>query len=87
MLYCFLGLEPTGDGFAINPKLPKTWPSLEVTGIHVQNHVIDVTAYQDGRIRIEPRRTGPQPLRVCRENQPTASLQLTVGETIELKPE
>ena len=87
MLYGFLGLEPTGDGFAINPKLPKTWPSLEVTGIHVQNHVIDVTAYQDGRIRIEPRRTGPQPLRVCRENQPTASLQLTVGETIELKPE
>ena len=87
MLYGFLGLQPTGEGFTITPRLPKRWPSLEVTGIHVQNHLVDVTAYRDGRIRIAPRRTGPELLRVVGENLPASELQLTVGETVDLKPE
>jgi hypothetical protein len=42
MLYGFLGLKPTADGCTISPKLPSDWPSLQVTRIHLHDHVIDV---------------------------------------------
>ncbi len=49
MLYGFLGLEPTPTGFTIDPRLPKDWPGLTITGIHLQGvavagSVITVTA-------------------------------------------
>jgi cellobiose phosphorylase len=43
MLYGFLGFEPTADGFNINPQLPKEWPELTVTRIHLHQFVIDIT--------------------------------------------
>ena len=43
MLYGFLGLRPTADGFAIEPHLPKDWPSLTVSRIHLHDKVIDIT--------------------------------------------
>jgi hypothetical protein len=86
MLYGFLGLHPTGDGFSLDPSLPGEWPSLEVTGIHVQDHVIDVTAYQDGRAEIRCRRAGARPLRIYGEGIPPAGLQLIAGQSIMLKP-
>lgn len=85
MLYGFLGLRPTGVGFSVAPSLPADWPSLEVTGIHVQDHVIEVTAYQDGRVRIICRREGTKPLRVSGEKIPVTTLSLAAGEAIELK--
>ncbi|MFN9604543.1 MAG: hypothetical protein ACK6A7_14025 [Planctomycetota bacterium] len=54
MLYGFLGFEPTADGFRARPRLPSSWPSLTITGIHVGNRVIDLTAYPDGRIEERP---------------------------------
>jgi hypothetical protein len=33
MLDGFLGFIPTGDGFRLNPRLPRDWPSLSVEGI------------------------------------------------------
>lgn len=33
MLSGFLGFQPGGDGFAIDPKLPKDWPSLAINRI------------------------------------------------------
>jgi hypothetical protein len=42
MLYGFLGLKPTADGCEIEPRLPKAWPSLEITRIHLHDHVLDV---------------------------------------------
>jgi hypothetical protein len=87
MLYGFLGFRPTGEGFTIAPRLPADWPSLEVTGIHVQNHVIDVKAHRDGGMKIHCRRAGNGRLRVGGERLPAADLQLTARQSIELKPE
>jgi hypothetical protein len=42
MLYGFLGLHPTADGFRIAPRLPSDWKDLSITRIHVHDHVIDV---------------------------------------------
>jgi hypothetical protein len=44
MLYGFLGCHPTADGCVINPQLPKDWPSLTITRIHLHEHVLDITA-------------------------------------------
>ena len=40
----FLGLRPLADGLALNPRLPKAWPSLGVTGIYWHDLVFDVEA-------------------------------------------
>ncbi len=86
MLYGFLGLRPTGDGFSLAPNLPSEWPSLQVAGIHLQDHVIDVTAHQDGRVEIHCRRAGKESLHVSGEAIAPTDMQLTTGQTIELKP-
>jgi hypothetical protein len=39
----FLGFKPRADGFELNPRLPKDWPQLEVTRIHLHSIVMDVT--------------------------------------------
>jgi hypothetical protein len=44
MLYGFLGLHPTADGFTIDPRLPADWKELMVTRIHLHDHVLDVRA-------------------------------------------
>jgi hypothetical protein len=53
MLYGFLGFRPTPEGFEIHPRLPRDWPSLTITGIHLHDRVIDVTAEQGGGVRID----------------------------------
>ncbi len=63
MLYGFLGFKPIPDGFSINPKLPTAWPSLTITRIHVQDHVITVTASKD-EIKIEAKRFSNNALNV-----------------------
>jgi hypothetical protein len=52
MLYGFLGFRPTVDGFSIAPKLPKDWPELTVTRIHLHDAVLDITAKQGGALSI-----------------------------------
>jgi hypothetical protein len=47
MLYGFLGAEPRPGGLRINPRMPADWPSLTVTRIQAQGHVLDVTATPD----------------------------------------
>jgi cellobiose phosphorylase len=42
MLYGFLGFEPTPTGFTIDPRLPKDWPGLTITGIHLHDTILDV---------------------------------------------
>jgi len=44
MIHGFLGLKPRGDGFEINPRLPKDWPQLEITQIHLHQLTLDVVA-------------------------------------------
>ena len=52
MLYGFLGFTPTVEGGAIAPRLPRDWPSLTITRIHLHGHVLDITA-QGNTIRVK----------------------------------
>ncbi len=53
MLYGFLGFTPGPDGYTLNPRLPKDWPSLTVTGIHFHGETLDITAHPDGRTEVK----------------------------------
>jgi len=61
MLYGFLGLHPTADGFAIEPHLPKDWPSLTVSRIHLHDKVLDITV-RDKTVSLTGTTAGPDPL-------------------------
>ncbi|MDG3004440.1 glycosyl hydrolase family 65 protein [Paludisphaera mucosa] len=47
MLYGFLGVEPRPGGLKIDPRLPSTWPSLTITRVQAQGHVLDLAAEPD----------------------------------------
>ncbi|RIK80583.1 MAG: hypothetical protein DCC67_09215 [Planctomycetota bacterium] len=64
MLYGFLGFRPAADGFAINPRLPKDWPELTVSRIHLHEYVLDVTAKRDGTARVVAHHPGRSTLTV-----------------------
>lgn len=53
MLYGFLGFQPHPDGFTVNPRLPKDWPSLTIHGIQFHDQILKITAHADGRTDIE----------------------------------
>ncbi len=44
MLYGFMGLQPTVGGCRLEPRLPKAWPSLTITRVHLRDHVLAITA-------------------------------------------
>lgn len=52
MLYGFLGFQPMGDGFAIDPKLPSGWQSLRIDRIRWQGLTLAITVTPT-TIRIE----------------------------------
>ena len=62
MLYGFLGFRPTIDGFAVDPTLPKDWPSLLISDIHIHDWVLDITAEQSGRVRFRMKQPGSRRL-------------------------
>jgi hypothetical protein len=43
MIYGFLGLRPSADGLSLNPKLPKDWPELTITRVHLHDRVLDIS--------------------------------------------
>jgi hypothetical protein len=43
MMYGFLALRPTADGFTIAPRLPKDWHSLTISRIHLHDKVLNLT--------------------------------------------
>jgi Glycosyl hydrolase family 65, C-terminal domain len=47
MLYGFLGAEPRPGGLRLAPALPAAWPSLTITNVRVQGHMLDITASRD----------------------------------------
>ena len=52
MLYGFLGFSPEVDGFRINTRLPKGWPSLTITRIHFHEHILTIKVTQDKKVII-----------------------------------
>jgi hypothetical protein len=63
MLYGFMGFKPTVDGCEIAPRLPKEWPSLTITRIHLHDHVLDVTA-KGYELRIKDHTPSGSPLQI-----------------------
>ncbi len=43
MIYGFLGLRPSADGLSLDPKLPRDWPELTITRVHLHDRVLDIT--------------------------------------------
>ena len=43
MIYGFLGLRPSADGLSLDPKLPRDWPELTLTRIHLHDRVLDIS--------------------------------------------
>jgi hypothetical protein len=63
MIYGFLGLHPTAEGFWINPKLPKDWPSLTISRIHLHDEILDVSVQAKERtISVKGTAASPEPL-------------------------
>ncbi|MFA6109310.1 MAG: hypothetical protein WDA75_11135 [Candidatus Latescibacterota bacterium] len=62
MLYGFLGFEPTPEGFRLRPRLPRDWPALTITRIHLHEVVIDLTAKADGTVQVLADRASDLPL-------------------------
>ncbi|HEX8525163.1 MAG TPA: glycosyl hydrolase family 65 protein [Tepidisphaeraceae bacterium] len=63
MLYGFMGFRPTTEGCRVDPKLPTDWPSLQITRIHLHDHVIDVKA-EGKTITVHDAIKGREPLKV-----------------------
>jgi len=53
MLYGFMGIEPQMDSLTINPQLPSEWPSLTIAGVNWQGYGMDITATQQGTLKIK----------------------------------
>lgn len=62
MLYGFLGFAPTPEGFRLRPRLPRDWPALTITRVHLHEVVIDLTARADGTVRVLVDRAADLPL-------------------------
>ncbi len=62
MLYGFLGFEPTPSGFKLQPRLPRDWPEVKITRVHLHDIVMDVIVKADGNIVIQPDRVADLPL-------------------------
>jgi hypothetical protein len=63
LLYGFLGFRPTLDGFSLDPKLPRDWPSLAIDRIGWRDAVLAVEASRD-RIQIRFDRKPARPFTV-----------------------
>ena len=81
MLYGFLGFEPKPTGFAINPRLPEEWPSLEIRGIHFHDAILNIAVARD-EITITPTNAPKEPLIV---ELPPEFARLSYGTPIKLE--
>ncbi len=63
MLYGFLGFEPGANGDTFHPRLPKDWPPLTITSIHLHDQVLDITAHADGRAEKKQSRKSRQAMK------------------------
>jgi hypothetical protein len=85
MLYGFLGVRPTVDGFSIHPRLPSDWPELTITRIALHDHVLDIIAKEDGTITIRGAESpGGTPLIVTAP--PGIKVSATGGVSVKVSP-
>ncbi len=82
MLYGFMGFEPKMDGFALNPKLPSTWPSLQITDVHFQDRVYDLST--DGKTVDIVMKSG-EPVELTVHTSQLNKLKMKTGQTQTMK--
>ncbi|MBN2448962.1 MAG: hypothetical protein JXR77_01150 [Lentisphaeria bacterium] len=58
MLYGFAGFRALPEGFALAPRLPASWPSLEITGVRFRDALLDLRL-APGAAEIRTRSGGP----------------------------
>ncbi len=63
LLSGFLGFRPSACGFEIHPKLPRDWPELRITRIHLHRLILDITASR-GKITIKTEGKADYPLSI-----------------------
>ena len=71
MLYGFLGFAATPEGFRLDPQLPKAWPELTITRIHLHEFVMDLTARADGTIVIRMENASALPVLIELPDRPS----------------
>lgn len=49
----FLGFQATAEGYEVDPRLPKDWPSLTISGIRFHDRVLTITAHEGGRVEVK----------------------------------
>jgi hypothetical protein len=81
MLYGFLGFQPTPTGFTLNPRLPEDWPSLEITGIHLHDAILNIAVSRDD-ITIAVTNAPAQPMTI---DLPPAYARFSYGEPLRLE--
>jgi hypothetical protein len=64
MLYGFMGFHPLPDGFELKPRLPKDWPELRITRVHLHNLILEITARQDGSFTLQSDSKTTLPLKI-----------------------
>jgi len=57
-----LGFRPTPVGFKIHPRLPRDWPEVTITRLHLHDVVMDLTARADGTIVVRADRASDLPV-------------------------
>jgi hypothetical protein len=85
MLYGLLGFHPTVDGFSISPQLPKDWPELTITRVHLRDQVLAITATRDRGLKIVANATAAGKLLVI-EAPPDVKRLSAEGVNAVLKP-
>jgi hypothetical protein len=83
MLYGFLGLRPTADGFSIDPRLPDDWPELTITRIHLHQHVLDLTATRDA---VTISGSGPSDVTLVVHAPPRLKISPSAGVSVKVEP-
>ncbi len=65
----FMGFQPQPEGARLRPRLPRDWPALTVSGLHLQDVVVHLTATPDTlAFQREGSLVPGQPLRLDLEN-------------------
>jgi hypothetical protein len=80
MLYGFLGLRPAVDGFSLNPRLPRDWPSLRIDGIRFHGATLSIEA-RPGAVTVHVDEPTDDP--ACRVAFPEGQWTLTTGSRTE----
>jgi len=84
MLNGFLGFQPAGDGFSLNPRLPSSWPELTIDRIRFHDATLRIRATAKGVVEIQTQGGDDEPITL---RLPEANYRCSVVRAPEPAPE